>query len=68
MTAELSTAKKTILILVLSIVLLGSLIYEMTHPMLFPLLKQAVIKVLTNIPIFTRDTSLAFLNSPTFSL
>ena len=65
---ELSTAKKSVLILALSAILLAAMPYEMTHPTIFPMLKQALIRLLTNIPIFTKETSLAFLNSPTFLL
>ncbi len=32
------------------------------------MLKQSLIRPLTNIPIFTKETSLAFLNSPTLLL
>lgn len=65
---ELSTAKKSVLILALSAILLAAMLYEMTHPTILPMLKQALIRLLTNIPIFTKETSLAFLNSPTFLL
>ena len=65
---ELSTAKKSVLILALSAILLAAMLLEMTHPSIFPMLKQALIRLLTNIPIFTKETSLAFLNSPTFLL
>lgn len=65
---ELSTAKKSVLVLALSAILLASMLYEVTHPTVFPILKQALIRLLTNIPIFTKDTSLAFLNSPTLLL
>lgn len=65
---ELSTAKKSVLVLALSAILLASMLYEVTHPTVFPMLKQALIRLLTNIPIFTKDTSLAFLNSPTLLL
>lgn len=65
---ELSTAKKSVLVLALSVILLASMLYEVTHPTVFPMLKQALIRLLTNIPIFTKDTSLAFLNSPTLLL
>lgn len=65
---ELSTAKKSVLILALSAILLGAMLYEMVHPMVFPMLKQALIRLLSNIPIFTEETSLAFLSSPTLLL
>ena len=65
---ELSTTKKFVLTLALSTILLGAMFYEMVHPMVFPMLKQALIRLLSNIPIFTEETSLAFLNSPTLFL
>lgn len=65
---ELSTIKKSVLVLALSAILLSVVLYEMTHPIVFPLLKQALIRLLANIPIFTKETSLAFLNSPTLLL
>ncbi len=65
---ELSTAKKSVLVLALSAILLAVMLYEMSYPTVFPMLKQSLIRLLTNIPIFTKETSLAFLNSPTLLL
>lgn len=65
---ELSTAKKSVLVLALSAILLAAILFEMAHPTVFPMLKQSLIRLLTNIPIFTKETSLAFLNSPTLLL
>lgn len=65
---ELSTIKKSVLVLALSAILLSVVLYEMAHPIVFPLLKQALICLLANIPIFTKETSLAFLSSPTLLL
>lgn len=65
---ELSTAKKSVLVLALSAILLAAMLCEMSHPTVFPMLKQSLIRLLTNIPIFTKETSLAFLNSPTLLL
>ncbi len=65
---DLSTAKKSVLVLALSAILLAVMLYEMSYPTVFPMLKQSLIRLLTNIPIFTKETSLAFLNSPTLLL
>ena len=37
---ELSTAKKSVLILALSAILLAAMLYEMTHPTILALLDQ----------------------------
>lgn len=65
---DLSTAKKSVLVLALSAILLAVMLYEMSYPTVFPMLKQSLIRLLTNIPIFTKEASLAFLNSPTLLL
>lgn len=64
----LSTAKKSVLVLAFSAILLAAILYEMTYPTVFPMFKQSLIRLLTNMPIFTKETSLAFLNSPTLLL
>ena len=68
MTAELSTAKKAVIVLVLFLICFTALIYEMLHPTLFPLLKHAVVNLLSSFDVFSGKYNMAFLNSPTFSL
>lgn len=62
---EISNAQKVLLLAALIALMAGTLMYEMLHPTLFPLLKQGILRLLYHIPVFTQPGNVIYLESAT---
>lgn len=63
--SEISNAQKLLLIVLLTALVAGALMYEVLHPTLFPLLKQGILQLLYHIPVFTQPGNVIYLESAT---